>query len=169
MGKRNTSVLNGSDNKNKEKKMTYIVSIIIILAFIVFELRLFNLKRNRQLYKECFPLTQDKYCNLTEEESRYLYSLLRSRYLDTAKSGILICVNKNQSYIDSRDYFGLDKDNDYRCSLNDEDIMNNIYHINKLSKGIVPKLTGWRCSVVLKLITAILILCVINLISINIF
>ena len=95
--------------------MEYIVSIIIILAFIVFELRLFNLKRN------------------------------------------------------SRDYFGLDKDNDYRCRLNDEDIMNNIYHINKLSKGIVLKLTGWRCSVVLKLITAILILCVINLISINIF
>lgn len=149
--------------------MAYIVSIIIILAFIVFELRLFNLKKNRQLYKECFPLIQSKYCNLTEEENRYLYSLLRSKYFDTAKNGILICVNKNQSYIDSRDYFGLDKDNDYRCSLNDEDIMNNIYHINKLSKGIVPKLTGWRCSVVLKLITAVLILCVINLISINIF
>lgn len=149
--------------------MAYIISIIIILAFVAFELRLFNLKRNRQLYKECFPLTQDKYCNLTEEENRYLYFLLRSKYLDTAKSGILICVNKNQSYIDSRDYFGLDKDNDYRCSLNDEDIMNNIYHINKLSKGIVPRLTGWRCSIVLKLITAILILCVINLISINIF
>lgn len=149
--------------------MTYIVSIIIILAFIAFELRLFNLKRNRQLYKECFPLTQSKYCNLTEEENRYLYSLLRSRYLDTAKSGILICVNKNQSYIDSRDYFGLDKDNDYRCNLNDEDIMNNIYRINKLSRGIIPKLTGWRCSVVLKWITAILILCIINLVTINIF
>lgn len=149
--------------------MAYIVSIIIILAFIVFELRLFNLKRNRQLYKECFPLTQNKYCNLTEEENRYLYSLLRSKYFDTAKNRILICVNKNQSYIDSRDYFGLDKDNDYRCSLNDEVITNNIYYINKLSKGIIPKLTGWRCSVALKLITAVLILCIINLVTMNIF
>lgn len=149
--------------------MTHVVSIGIILIFIAFELRLFNIKKNRQLYRECFPLTKEKYCNLTKEENKYLYSLLRSKYLDTAKSGVLICVNKQKPYIDCKNYYGLDNDNDYRSSLSDEDVINNIYHINKLSKGIIPKLTGWRCSVVLKLIAAILVLCIMNLIIINIF
>lgn len=148
--------------------MVYVISAIIVLGFFTYEFRLIHIKKNRRLYQECFPMTKEKYCNLTQEESDYLNSLLTAKYKDTIKKDLLLCINKRLD-ISDKDFFGLDKSNEERAALNETDIFLNTSNINRLSKGIIPKLTGWRCSKIIKFIVVMGILCIISTILSLIF
>lgn len=140
--------------------MVYIIAIIILLLFLTYELDLIHIKKNRSLYKSCFPLTKEKFCSLTEEENTYLYNQLNNKYKDTFKNSMLLCINKKAD-LTNKDYFILDKTNEDRKILNDFDMLDNLNKINKSLKGITYRLTGTRCTRSIKIFITIIIIYVI--------